>query len=191
MKESFIFLAEGFEEIEALTIVDVLRRAEMPIKIVSITNSLHVKGAHGIIVKADMIFSDANFNNALWLIAPGGMPGASNLAAFKPLGEVFKAHAVVNGNIAAICAAPAIFLAPLGILDGAEATCYPGFEDLMPNANKGIAPVIICHNIITAAGPANAMQFALAIISVSRGEAEAYDIAAGMLLYPQHHDYYF
>lgn len=191
MKESFLFLAEGYEEIEAITAIDVLRRANIPVTTVSITQSLHVEGAHGVTITADILFSDTNFTNCNWLILPGGMPGASNLAAFEPLSELLVSHFKADGNIAAICAAPAVVLAPLGVTNGKEATCYPGFEDRMCKAKKGIQPVILSKNILTAIGPSAAMQFALAIVSVVCGEDIARHIAAGMLLYPEQHEYYF
>ena len=191
MKNSFLFLANGFEEIEALTAVDVLRRAGMNVQTVSVTDSYQVTGAHDISVNADSLFSNTDFSDALWLILPGGMPGATNLAACTHLNELLVAHHKNNGKIAAICAAPAVVLAPLGITDGKEATCYPGFEEKLSKAKKAIEPVVITKNLITAAGPSAAMQFALAIVSVSLDEKTAYEIAAGMLLYPQHHNYFF
>ena len=191
MKTSFIFLANGFEEIEAITAVDVLRRAGINVKTVSITDSLQVKGAHDVTVNADLLFANTDFSDAYWLILPGGMPGATNLAACTHLNELLLSHYKKNGKIAAICAAPAVVLAPLGITDGKEATCYPGFEEKMNKAKKAIEPVVITKNLITAAGPSAAMQFALAIVSVSIDENTAYEIAAGMLLYPQHHNYFF
>ena len=109
MKESFLFLANGFEEIEALTAVDVLRRAEMPVRTVSITSSLQVTGAHGVTVKADVIYDSTLFADPAWLILPGGMPGAENLAGFAPLtGLLARQLASEEGRIAAICAAPAV-----------------------------------------------------------------------------------
>ena len=85
MKESFVFLAEGFEEIEALTAIDVMRRAGMPVKTVSITSALQVCGAHGVTVNADVIFDNTLFKDPAWLVLPGGMPGATNLYNFAPL----------------------------------------------------------------------------------------------------------
>ena len=104
MHRSFIFLAEGFEEIEALTVVDVMRRAGMDIKTVSITDSKKVTGAHGISVEADMTFKEADYSGSEWLILPGGMPGATHLHEFEALGDLLKVH---KGKIAAICASPA------------------------------------------------------------------------------------
>ena len=97
MKRSFLFLAEGFEEIEALTVVDVMRRSGMDLKTVSVTTDHKVLGAHGIPVLADMLISEADFANAEWLIAPGGMPGSTNFANCETLSKALKAHAQAGG----------------------------------------------------------------------------------------------
>lgn len=189
---SFLFLAPGFEEIEALTVVDVMRRAGMDIKTVSITGDRLVHGANGIGVEADLTFKEADFEGAEWLITPGGMPGAENLHDFQPLNDLLKIYAT-KGKIAAICAAPAIVLAPLGILKDREATCYPGFEDKII-AGGGIrrdTPVVALGNLITANGPATALRFALAIVANSLGETYAHEIGSGMLFYPKSMNFYF
>ena len=113
MNRSFLFLAPGFEEIEALTVVDVMRRAGMDIKTVSIIPEHKVTGANGITVEADLLFSKTRFDNIEWLITPGGMPGSSNLAQYAPLCTLLKEHAAKGGKIAAICAAPAVVLLSL------------------------------------------------------------------------------
>lgn len=192
MKASFLFLAEGFEEMEAITTIDIMRRAGFKLNTVSISSNLDVTGAHGVTIKADSLFNETNFTDAEWLILPGGLPGASNLAEFQPLNELLIAHYNNNGNIAAICASPAVVLAPLGILDDREAICYPGFEDAMKSAKKGYMPVCQDGNIITANGPSAATAFALAIVAKSIGEECAREVAEGLLLYNRkHQNYYF
>ncbi len=178
---SFLFLADGFEEIEALATVDILRRAGMNVKTVSITTSHHVTGAHGIPVTTDITFKEADFSDTEWLILPGGMPGASNLAAFSPLNDLLRIHAA-KGKVAAICAAPAVVLAPLGVLNGRKATCYPGFEQQMTGVNLTGAMVEKDGDIITGKGPAAAISFALAIVESSLGKNAADEVAGGMLL---------
>lgn len=190
MNTSYIFLAAGFEEIEALTVVDVMRRAGMDVKTVSITDSHTVIGAHGIPVTADVLYSKTDFITPEWLILPGGMPGAENLSKFAPLNTLLINQSV-GGKIAAICAAPAVVLAPLGILDGKEATCYPGFEKALVNATISDKPVVALDRLITAKGPSMAMLFALAIVANSMGEAQAQQVGAGMLLYPKSQNFYF
>lgn len=191
MKRSFLFLADGFEEIEALTVVDVMRRAGMDIKTVSIKNSEKVTGAHGVVVTADLTFDDADFGDAEWLIAPGGMPGSKHLADYVPLQQLLTRHFENGGKIASICAAPALVLSPLGILKDREATCYPGMEQLMVDAVRRDAPVIALDTLITASGPATALRFALAIVANSMGESVAQEIGSAMLLYPKSMNFYF
>lgn len=186
MKESFVFLAEGFEEIEALTAVDVLRRAGMRVRTVSITTSPLVTGAHGITVKADVLYDTTLFSNPAWLILPGGMPGASNLHDFSPLiGLIKNQIESKSGKIAAICAAPAIVLGAEGFLDGRKATCYPGFEMGLGNAEYVDAPVVKDDKFVLGNGPASALQWALAIVSSEQGESEAHNVGNGMLYYPR------
>lgn len=183
MKKAFVFLANGFEEIEALATVDILRRAGITTTTVSITSSLQVTGAHGVEVKADTIFSDNKYSKNDWLITPGGMPGASNLAACEPLTTLLKEHHAQGGNIAAICASPAVVLSPLGILEGKEATCYPGFENEM-NCDRIVnKPVIVDGNVITSNGPGNTIPFALEIVVNAISLEKAREVASGMLIY--------
>ncbi len=183
MKTSFVFLANGFEEIEALTVIDVMRRASMPVSTVSVTDDLQVHGAHNVSVIADALVSQADLSDAEWLILPGGMPGASNLAACTPLCDALVAQNDKNGKIAAICASPSIILGPLGLLQEREAVCYPGMEQGMKGAKVEHSKLVaIDRNIITGKGPAAAAPFALAIVAHSMGEIKAHEVADGMLL---------
>lgn len=191
MKSSYLFLADGFEEIEAISVVDILRRAGMQIETVSVTESLQVTGSHNVMVTADLLFADTDFSDALWLILPGGMPGATNLSKHSQLTRLLTYHNNANGKIAAICASPAVVLAPLGILDGKNAICYPGFEKMMTNVKLDYKPVVTDGTLITANGPAAAMQFALSIVANTLGDDKAREIAEGLLLYERHHEYYF
>lgn len=185
MNESFLFLAQGFEEIEALTVVDVMRRAGLPVKTVSITSSLQVTGANGITVKADVLYDNTLFDNPAWLILPGGMPGAENLYEFAPLqGLLDSQKRSVSGRIAAICAAPAVVLGRMGLLQGEKATCYPGFESELHGAVPVDSPVVVSGKFVTGNGPANALPFALNIVRESIGEQDAVKVANGMLCYP-------
>lgn len=184
MKESFLFLAEGFEEIEALTAIDVLRRAGMEVRVISITDSTLVKGAHDITVKADSLYDATLFENPEWLILPGGLPGAQYLHDFTPLAGLLRHQAEsAEGMIAAICAAPAVVLGAEGLLKGRKATCYPGFEHLLEGAEYVDAPVVRDDKFVLGAGPGTAMEWALTIVKVQCGEETAREVAAGML-YP-------
>lgn len=185
MLDSYLFLAEGFEEVEALTAVDILRRAGIPVKTVSITSSLQVTGAHGITVKADVIYDSTLFVNAPWLILPGGMPGATNLYDFAPLQGLLESQAKSeHGRIAAICAAPAVVLGQSGLLKGEKATCYPGFEDKLTGAKVEDAAVVVSGKFVTGNGPANAMIWALTIVKECVGLQIARQVASGLLYYP-------
>ncbi|MCM1153499.1 MAG: DJ-1/PfpI family protein [Muribaculum sp.] len=185
MKESFVFFAEGFEEIEAITVVDVLRRAGMPVKTVSITSSLQVTGAHGVTVTTDLLYDNTLFNDAQWLILPGGMPGATNLYEFAPLNGLLESQAKsTGGRIAAICASPAVVLGQLGLLKGQKATCYPGFENLLHGAEVVDTPVVISGKYVLGNGPANALIWALTIVKESVGSLKFKEVASGMLLFP-------
>lgn len=194
MKDSFIFLADGFEEIEALTVIDVLRRADIPARTISITSSHQVTGAHGVNVTADCIYDSTIFSNVEWLILPGGMPGATNLYEFDPLKGLLKHHVENRGQVAAICAAPAVVLGQLGLLKGKKATCYPGFEQLCEGAEMIDSPVVKYENFVLGNGPANALLWALEIVRQQKGDLVAAQIANGMLLYPRSEedtDFYF
>ena len=186
MRDSFVFLAEGFEEIEALTVIDLLRRAEIPVKTVSITRALQVTGAHGVTVSADLLFDNTLFKGAEWLILPGGMPGATNLYEFGPLEGLLKSQLdSERGRIAAICAAPAVVLGRMGLLHGEKATCYPGFENMLEGAEAIDAPVVVSGRFVLGNGPANAMNWALTIISETLSSQDALKVANGLLLYPR------
>lgn len=193
MKQSFVFLAEGFEEIEALTVVDVLRRANIPVKTVSITSALQVKGAHGMVVKADVLYDNTLFDEPAWLILPGGMPGATNLYEFAPLQGLLERQASSeSGRIAAICASPGVVLGQLGLLKGHKATCYPGFEQLMKGAEVMPERVVVDGKFVTANGPANSLRFALRIVAETLGETEAQNVGGGMLFYKHENgEFYF
>lgn len=181
MKTSYLYLAEGFEEIEALTVVDMMRRAGMPVKTVSIASQKEVKGAHGITVEADMLFERPELADIDWLILPGGLPGATHLGEFAPLCQLLKSHAAEGGNIAAICAAPSV-LGDLGLLEGRKATGYPGFESRLTGAEYTAQAVEVSGHIITGKGPGMAAAFALAIITRSTSPEKAREVAEGMLL---------
>lgn len=182
MNTSYIFLADGFEEVEALTSVDVMRRAGMPVTTVSINPGLEVTGAHGVTVVADSLFEDNDYSDAEWLVLPGGVPGAPNLAAHKPLCAALRAQNASGGKLAAICASPAVVLAPLGIIKGRQAVCYPGMEAMSDKVEWGDAPVAVDDNVVTGNGPAAAAPFALTIVAESLGYDKAAEVAAGMLL---------
>ena len=156
---NYLFLDNGFEEIEAITPIDLLRRADIPVTTVSVTGQKQVKGAHGILVEADAEIENTDFSDAQMLILPGGQ---TRLGDCKALCDLLVKHNAEDKQIAAICAAPAV-LGQLGILEGKQATCYPGFEEQLGESYVG-GLVVESKNIITAKGPGLAADFAFCII---------------------------
>lgn len=179
------FLAPGFEECEALGVLDCVRRAGLPITTVSIKqpeSDLLVEGSHGVNIQADKLFSDCDdFSDADMLFLPGGLPGATNLYDFSPLRELLLRHHAEGKAIAAICAAPMV-IGRLGILKGRKATCYPGFETELQGATPTGALVEVDGEILTGKGPAAAYYLGYAVIEYFLGKEKADEIARGMLV---------
>ena len=176
----FVMLADGFEEVEALTVVDLLRRAGVSVSTVSIMGREEVIGSHKIPVIADLLFDAADFDSAAMIVLPGGMPGTTNLLRFEPLTKQLKKFYSEGRPLAAICAAPMV-LAAHGILEGKKATIYEGMEDNLAGAVHTAGNVVQDGNIITSKGPGTAMDFALALIAFLCGEAKAKEVQAGLL----------
>ena len=181
MKTVYLFLATGFEEIEALTIVDMLRRAEIDITTVSISRNLQVEGAHGITVTADCTWVELSTEDADWLILPGGMPGTKHLGECKPLVSLLQRQAAANKNIAAICAAPMVY-GKRGLLKGKKATCYPGFDKFLEGAEYTGNMVEVVDNFILGKGPGAAPDFGFAILEKFAGAEKVLEVKKGMLL---------
>lgn len=172
---NYLFLDNGFEEIEAVTTIDLLRRAGVSLTTISMTGTLSVRGAHGITVLADKLFSDADFSDAEMLVLPGG---GVMLGDHENLCSLLKKHNQEDKMIAAICAAPAV-LGKLGILEGKQATCYPGFESALGESYVG-GLVVESKNVITAKGPGLTSDFAFTLIEKLCGSEVAdqvYDAA--------------
>ena len=184
MSKVYVFLAEGFEEIEGLTVVDLLRRAKIETEMVSIMETKQVKGSHGIEVTADSMFADNDYNDATVLVLPGGMPGTLNLGNHEGLCELLKKHYGEEKMIAAICAAPSVF-GQLGFLNGRIATCYPGFESKLEGAIVCSTKVAVDGNVITARAMGSAIEFALKMIEVLVGLEKAMEIREGIVYQAQ------
>jgi 4-methyl-5(b-hydroxyethyl)-thiazole monophosphate biosynthesis len=180
MKNIAVHLAEGFEEIEAISIIDVLRRAEINVTIVSITEDLHVIGSHGIKVVADQLFCDINYNLIDMILLPGGMPGSTNLNNHPGLREQILNFHDNKKLLGAICAAPLVF-GNLGILKQIKATCYPGFENQLHGAIVTTENIEVSENIITAKGAGVAIEFALKIVELLKGKELATKLAQKMI----------
>jgi protein deglycase len=172
----FVFLADGFEEIEAIAPIDIFRRAGIEVITVSISTQKEVSGAHGISVIVDCLFSEIEINENDLLFLPGGMPGTKNLNAHAGLKNLISMQAQKGEKIAAICAAPSI-LGKMGLLQGKEAICYPGFEKELAGATLSESKIVKADNIYTAKGAGVAIQFALRLVEELKGKEEATRIA--------------
>lgn len=175
-------LADGFEEIEALTVVDVLRRADIDIKTVSIKEDEFVVGRSNIVVKADYLIDDMDFDDEDMLILPGGMPGTLNLETNRKVQKLIKKFADDNKWIASICAAPSI-LGKANYLKGINATCYPGFEKFLEGANYINKKVVVSENFITSQGAGTAFDFAYEIVKVLKDDIEVSKLKESMIYY--------
>lgn len=172
MSKAIVALAEGFELCEALIAVDLLRRAGIDVKTVSVGESLNVSSSNGVTVQADQLANDAEFDSADALILPGGIPGANNLASSSII--TLQCRRFAEGRLlAAICASPAVVLSPLGILESKRATAYPGFDKEMNCRRATGEAVVIDGNIITGRALGAGIDFALAVISYLEGREAA------------------
>ena len=175
MAKVCVFLAEGFEEVEGLTVVDLLRRAGEEVLMVSIGTSLEVTGSHGIKVSADRLFEEADYSDADMLVLPGGMPGTLHLGEHKGLTELLIKFNEAGKKVAAICAAPSV-LGENGILEGKHAVSYPGFEEKLTGASVSYDNVVTDGNVITSRGMGTVIDFGLAIVSYFGSEELVEDV---------------
>lgn len=179
MKKALIFLVTGFEEIEALATVDILRRGGVEIKTVSLTEEKTVVGSHSIPVIADELFDNADFSSADILILPGGTVRINEHDGLKEKLIEFNNR---GKNIAAICAAPMV-LGGLGLLKEKKATCYPGFEKYLDGAELATnEAVVVQGNIVTGRGPGLTLDFALQLLETLEGKEKREEVAKGLLL---------
>ena len=175
-----VHFATGFEEVEAITIVDVLRRAEIETLTVSVTGDLRVTGSHGIPLICDILFDQVVYENATLLVFPGGMPGSKNLKSFVPLQSKIIEHANKRKRLAAICAAPMV-LGNLNLLKGRKASCYPGFENELNGAVISGAPIEEDDIYITANGVGSAIEFSLKLVENIKGLDYTKNLAKKMM----------
>ena len=177
MKPSYIFLTTGFEEIEAIATIDVLRRAGLNVVTVSVESSKQVEGSHGVVVTSDTLLEANDYSDSSILILPGG---TVRLGEFDFLNKLLVSQNNAGKPIAAICAAPSL-LGRLGILEGKEATCYPGFERYLQGAKVVDKRVAADGNVITGRGPGCTVEFALKIVEVLLGQAKRREIAEALI----------
>jgi protein deglycase len=180
MKTAVLF-AEGFEEIEAIAVVDIIRRAKIECTMVSVTGEKIVSSARAISVITDKNIEDINFEEYGVIILPGGMPGTKNLAENKMVEEVILKFKAQNKILAAICAAPMIY-GNLGLLKGEKAVCYPGCEDSLKGAEVSKDRVMVSNQFITSRGAGTALEFGLKIVETIKGKEEAENIAKAIIL---------
>ena len=176
MSKINVFFANGHEEIEGLTVIDLLRRAGLEVDIVSINEGLEVTGSHNITIKADRLIGDVDFEDGDMIVLPGGLPGTYNLDECTKLCDEIVKYNEENKMLAAICAAPSV-LGRLGVLKGKGATCYPGYEDKLEGAACLKSSVVKSNNVITANGMGAAIPFALTIIEHYLGKGKANALA--------------
>ena len=167
MAKVYVFLADGFEDVEALIPIDVLRRGGVEVVTVSTTEFPLVESAHGVNIEADIQFDQGDYSDADLLMLPGGMPGASNLFEHEGVCKAVCDQATAGKKVAAICAAPAVVLAQLGVLNGKKATCYPGFEKSLAETGATYTGdlVTVDGNITTGEGPAAAFPYAYELLA--------------------------
>ena len=179
-KKVYIFLADGFEDIEGLTVVDLMRRAGIDIVTVSIKNTKQITTAHGITMLTDTTFRETDFSDADMLVLPGGQPGTTNLGAFAPLMDLLKNFYNNGGKIAAICAAPTVF-AGIGLLHGKKATAYPSCMEGLGDAIHLEDKVVVDGNITTSRGLGTAIDFSLSLIGQLLDQETADKIAESVV----------
>ena len=182
MSVTYLFLAQGFEEMEAIAVIDVLRRGGVEVRTVSINDQLEVTGAHQVAVRADLSLNELRAEEAECLVFPGGLPGAQHLGECGRLIELMQQHYEKGKWLAAICAAPALVLSQLETREKLRLTCYPGFEEYLPACEVLADGVVVSGKVITGKGPGFAVKFGLTVLEHLRSAAVAREVAAGMLL---------
>lgn len=180
--EVLVFFADGFEEIEAIGAVDILRRGGLDVATVSITDKNEAKGAHGVTVVTDAVIGEVTGASPKWIVLPGGMPGAENLHNCAALSAMIESQNERGGHIAAICAAPAVVLAQAGLMEGRKMTCYPGFEGMCGGAEVGGGRSVVDGNFVTANGPSSVTNMCYEILKIEKGGDAALKVLGDMLV---------
>lgn len=180
MKTIAVHLATGFEEIEAITIIDILRRAGLNVIIISVTGEPVVKGAHQIAVTTDKLFADVDYESVDMIILPGGTEGAENLDRHEGLKSQIMKFNRSGKLIGAICAAPMV-LGHMGLLEGKNVVCYPGYEKELKGASVGNTPAVVDGKLVTGRGIGAALNFSLEIVKILVGKDKADQLAKGTL----------
>lgn len=180
MSKIGIFMADGCEEIEGLTVVDVARRADIEIMMISITGQREVTSSHKVTFLTDALAAEVNYEELDGIILPGGMPGTLNLGADETVNKVIKEFAAAGKLVGAICAAPSV-LGAAELLAGKKATCHPGFEEKLIGAVTSEDPVVVDGNIITSRGMGTAIPFALEIVRYFKDDEAVETLRKGLV----------
>lgn len=181
-KTALIVIAEGTEEIEAITPADVLSRAGVDVTVAGV-GSTEVRGGHGIPMRAEMLVEDCGSILFDALIVPGGGRGAEALSKSAWVSDAIKRHFEAGKIVAGICAAPAVVLAPTGVLNGRHATCFPGLERRFPHEVKACdTTVVVDGNLVTSRGPGTAMEFSIRLAELLTGAQKAIEVGHRMLV---------
>lgn len=180
MKKAYLFFAEGFEEVEALTVVDLLRRGKVNCITVSVSGDYDVTGSHGITIRADRLFDEKDLTDADMIILPGGMPGTNNLKAHAGLDKLIRQYDKDGKYLAAVCAAPTVY-GEKGLLEGKNATCYPGMEEGLKGANARNDSVVHDGQYITSRGMGTCIDFGLKLLELLENKEIADTIGKAVL----------
>lgn len=180
MSKIGIFMADGCEEIEGLTVVDIARRAGIEIDLISITDTAKVTSSHNVTFETDTTKEQADFSGYDGIVLPGGMPGTVHLGGDETVNRIIREYASAGRLVAAICAAPSV-LGQAGLLEGKNATCHPGFEEKLIGAKFMEDPVVRDGNIITSRGMGTAIPFGLEIVRYFLDDAAVEKVKAGLV----------
>lgn len=180
MSKIGIFMVDSCEEIEGLTVVDIMRRAKMEIVMISVTGKKEITGSHGIVFHADALAEDIDYGELDGIVLPGGMPGTLHLGESDIVNDIIKKYTAENKLVAAICAAPSV-LGAAGILAGKRAACHPGFEEKLTGAVICEDEVVVDGNVITSRGMGTSVPFALAIVRYFADEEAVEQVKKGLV----------
>ncbi len=182
MKKAYLFFATGFEEVEALTVVDILRRGGVDCKTVSVTGDYDVTSSHAVTVRADLLFEEQGLKDGDMLILPGGIPGTPNLKAHAGLDKLIRQYHEAGKYLAAVCAAPTVY-GEKGLLQGRKATCFPGMESGLVGAEHREDKVVCDGQFITSRGMGTCIDFGLTLLAKLTDEANAQTIGQKIVYY--------
>lgn len=182
MKKAYLFFATGFEEVEALTVVDILRRGGVDCKTVSITGDYDVTSSHAVTIRADLLFEEQSLEDGDMLILPGGIPGTPNLKAHAGLDKLIRQYHEAGKYLAAVCAAPTVY-GEKGLLQDRKATCFPGMESGLVGAEHREDKVVCDGQFITSRGMGTCIDFGLTLLAKLTDEANAQTIGQKIVYY--------